>query len=119
MADAANGDGEDNAKKKKKRKAKTRKRSKDEKSRKRDGKQCAIGRLAARQAEQLGGHGHIIINHISLSLRFSVSLRIDNQQGVGERGGRGTKLPGHSKAHALQAEERAKLAKRNEVRKQV
>lgn len=79
------------------------------------------GSQAARQAEQLGGHGHIIINHISLSLslRFSVSLRIDNQQGVGQRGGRGTKLPGHSKAHALQAEERAKLAKRNEVRKQV
>lgn len=54
--------------------------------------------LAGRQAEQLGGHGHIIINHISvslslsLSLRFSVSLSIDNQQGVGQRGGGWNKI---------------------------
>lgn len=76
--------------------------------------------LAGRQAEQLGGHGHIIINHISvslsLSLRFSVSLSIDNQQGVGQKG-RGVEQNCQDIAKRTHfKQKRAKLAKRNETK---
>lgn len=57
---------------------------------------------AGRQAEQLGGHGHIIINHISVSLRFSVSFSIDNQQGASKGRAQNEGMEGRREGKGLQ-----------------
>lgn len=58
---------------------------------------------AGRQAEQLGGHGHIIINHISVSLRFSVSFSIDNQQGASKGRAPNEGIEGRREGEGLQS----------------